>query len=165
MTAPAEPRQDKAPVTVRRATPADIDLLVVLRLAMQRDIAGGANTSDDTAVAAGTQAYLEDALAGGDCVALIAEADGHTVGTGWLVLIRKPPHPGNLRGLEGYFLNMYTPPEWRRKGIARRIVDELVAVARSEGAGTVSLRATDQGRAVYEQAEFTADPRYMRRKL
>ena len=53
---------------------------------------------------------------------------------------------------------MYTAPEWRGRGIARMIVEELMSAARAAGARFVSLRASDQGRPIYEKAGFAENP-------
>ena len=52
---------------------------------------------------------------------------------------------------------------WQR--LASDIVERLLECAREAGAGLVWLRATDQGRPVYEKFGFAENPRYMQLKL
>ena len=80
-------------------------------------------------------------------------------------LAAKPPSSKNLAGVEGYILNMYTALEWRGRGIARMIVEELTSAALAANARFVSLRASDQGRPMYEKAGFAENPRYLQRML
>lgn len=148
-------------VPIRRATIADIETLVGLRVAMQRDL-GELGDDNEPRVIEAVRGYLVDKVPTDELVALLAEADEQIVGTGWLVLFRKPPSSDNVSGIEGYILNMYTTPEQRGRGIARRIVDELLVVAKEAGAPIVWLRATEAGRQVYEKVGFAKDPRYMR---
>ncbi|MDE7429809.1 MAG: GNAT family N-acetyltransferase, partial [Lachnospiraceae bacterium] len=53
-------------------------------------------------------------------------------------------------------MNMYTAPEYRRQGIARRTLDLLVAEAKERGVLPVSLEATEMGRPLYEKYGFSA---------
>ena len=51
-------------------------------------------------------------------------------------------------------MNMYTHPEYRRKGIALHMLDLLVKEARQAGIGFISLEATEMGRPLYEKYGF-----------
>ena len=43
-------------------------------------------------------------------------------------------------------MNMYTKPEYRRKGIAYKTLDILVEESKAKGISAISLEATDMGR-------------------
>jgi predicted acetyltransferase len=49
---------------------------------------------------------------------------------------------------------MYTKPEYRRKGIAIKILDILVKESNNKGITAISLEATDMGRPLYEKYGF-----------
>ena len=51
-------------------------------------------------------------------------------------------------------MNMYTHPDYRRRGIAYQVLDLLVGEARKRGIDAVSLEATDMGRPLYEKYGF-----------
>jgi len=51
-------------------------------------------------------------------------------------------------------MNMYTKPEYRRKGIAIKILDILVKESNNKGITAISLEATDMGRPLYEKYGF-----------
>lgn len=51
-------------------------------------------------------------------------------------------------------MNMYTAPEYRRKGIAYKTLDLLVGDIKSRGISSISLEATDMGRPLYEKYGF-----------
>ena len=51
-------------------------------------------------------------------------------------------------------MNMYTNPEYRRKGIGYKTLDMLVQDARSKGVTAISLEATEMGRPLYEKYGF-----------
>ena len=51
-------------------------------------------------------------------------------------------------------MNMYTKPEYRRKGIAIKMLDILVKESNNKGITAISLEATDMGRPLYEKYGF-----------
>ena len=51
-------------------------------------------------------------------------------------------------------MNMYTDPAYRRKGIATKTLDLLIAEAKSKGVTAISLEATEMGRPLYEKYGF-----------
>lgn len=53
-----------------------------------------------------------------------------------------------------FIMNMYTAPDYRRRGIAYRTLELLVEDAKSRGIKAISLEATDMGRPLYEKYGF-----------
>ena len=51
-------------------------------------------------------------------------------------------------------MNMYTRPEYRRRGIAYHMLDLLVRDAADRGIDAISLEATRMGRSLYEKYGF-----------
>ena len=49
---------------------------------------------------------------------------------------------------------MFTEPEHRRRGLARRLVDTMVEYGRGAGLGSLYLHASLEGRALYESVGF-----------
>lgn len=45
----------------------------------------------------------------------------------------KPATPSFINGRTGMVLNLYTKPEYRRKGIARKLLEQLLAEAQQMG--------------------------------
>ena len=60
----------------------------------------------------------------------------------------------NPTGKKAYIMNMYTKPEYRRKGIAYKTLDLLVAEAKQRGIYAISLEATDMGKPLYDKYGF-----------
>lgn len=75
-----------------------------------------------------------------------------------LALFVRPPYPGNLAGREGYLLNIYTRPAWRRRGMANALLVAMVAYAREQQLGKLWLHASSDGRAIYERFGFAGNP-------
>ncbi len=60
----------------------------------------------------------------------------------------------NPSGKKAYIMNMYTAPEYRRQGIAFRMLDVLIEEARKKGISQIALEATEMGRPLYEKYGF-----------
>ena len=73
-----------------------------------------------------------------------------------------PPHPqpdANGRidivgGRQAIIQNVYTEPEWRRRGAAALLIDTIINWTREQGIESVVLHASNEGRAVYERLGF-----------
>jgi GNAT superfamily N-acetyltransferase len=138
--------------TIRPATKADIPALVSLRRALFESMG-----YQDPALAQVAQAnyrYFATALPQGEFQAWVAEADGEIVASGGLVIHAIPPTAYNLAGQEGYIMNMYTRPEWRRQGIGVAILKAILDYLRAQGIPLVSLHATPDGRQLYARCGF-----------
>jgi GNAT superfamily N-acetyltransferase len=51
-------------------------------------------------------------------------------------------------------LNMFTEPTFRRRGLARMLMQTMIAWCREQGYKTVALHASDEGRPLYESLGF-----------
>ena len=139
----------------RKATAEDIDLLVRTRIEVLRAANGLADSADMSEVEKQSRAYYEKALADGTHTALLVSDHGQFIGAGGISYYRVMPTYHNPTGRKGYIMNMYTRPEYRRKGIAAHTLGLLVQDARDKGIVSVSLEATAAGRPLYEAYGFS----------
>ena len=139
----------------RKATAEDIDLLVRTRIEVLRAANGLADSADMSEVEKQSRAYYEKALADGTHTALLVSDHGQFIGAGGISYYRVMPTYHNPTGRKGYIMNMYTRPEYRRKGIAFHTLDLLIQDAREKGLASVSLEATETGRPLYEKYGFS----------
>ena len=149
---------DTGAFQIRVATRSDLETLLEFRMGMIGDIfaAGeGEPPWDHRAVRQANERWLE-AHMDGDFVAWLAEIDGMPAGTAAILWYPHPPGPRSLSGLEAYILNVYTKPEFRRRGIARALMARVIAEARAVGIGRIWLRASREGRPLYEELGFGA---------
>jgi GNAT superfamily N-acetyltransferase len=157
-----DPPADPGYVTIRRATAADLASLVPLRLAFDHELAGELPADRAVAHEEAVRAYLESHLPDGRFLAWVAETpSGALVGMVGMVVIDRPPHPRSRRPGEGFVFNVYTVPDWRRRGVARRLMQALIDHARALRLRRLLLRTSDAGRGVYDALGF-ADPGYYR---
>ena len=138
----------------RRATIDDLNELVRTRIEVLRAANKLDESVDMSEVERQSRDYYTKALADGSHTAYIVY-DGDTfVGAGGVSYFRVMPTYHNLSGEKAYIMNMYTAPEYRRKGIAIKTLDLLVQDAKERGVKAISLEATDMGRPLYEKYGF-----------
>jgi GNAT superfamily N-acetyltransferase len=139
---------------IRAATLDDLPHIVHHRRAMFRDMGRGTEAElDDVETAA--ERFLHSALADGGYRGWFAVAhDGGIAAGAGITIVPWPGHPGDAINRRGWIQNVYTEPEFRRRGLARRLMETVIAWCRADGFYTVSLHASDDGRALYESMGF-----------
>lgn len=82
--------------------------------------------------------------------------DGDKVLSGaGLWLIDWGPGPDGYAGRMPYLLNVYTEPDYRKQGLARLLVKEVIRYCQENGYRRLRLHASEYGRPLYEQLGFT----------
>lgn len=91
----------------------------------------------------------------GECIVYLVFDDDKLVGCGGVSFFRVMPTCHNPTGKKAYLMNIYTSPEYRRKGIAYKTLDLLIKATREKGINHITLEATAMGRPMYEKYGFT----------
>ncbi len=138
----------------RKATLDDLDLLTETRIIVLRAANRLGEEADLSEVEEQSRRYYREALAEDSHAAYLVFDGDSFVGAGGVSFFRVMPTVCNPTGRKAYIMNMYTAPEYRRRGIAFRTLSLLVAETRSRGIGSVSLEATEAGRPLYEKFGF-----------
>lgn len=138
---------------IRPANAADIPLLIELRLAQMQSM-DRHDAAQLAELAAASEAYFRAHLPDGSFRAWLADVEGQVAACGGLVIRQAPPTYHNLSGREGYILGMYTRPEFRRRGLATAIMHTILDTLRAEGIQRATLRASYEGRPLYEKLGF-----------
>ena len=106
---------------IREASTSDIPEILRQRRRMYEDMHYTDSAALDAMVSL-SAAYLKKAMADGSFRAWLA-ADGDRVVAGGAVIISPwPAHPYDLECRRATILNVYTDPEYRRRGIARQLM-------------------------------------------
>lgn len=137
-------------ITIREATPKDIDVLVAQRHAMYDDFDKYSNAEHrigDTAYRKWALDLMKKKL----FVGFIAFHGEQAVGGGCIWLRENQPRPGFPARRLPYLLSMYTKPEYRGLGIASRVVKRAVRWSNEQGFALMSLHASKMGRPVYRR--------------
>ena len=135
----------------RFATVSDIDALVQSRLEMLRIVN---SLGDEYVFGEDFVQASRDYFLNGDQTTVLA-LDGQTVigcaSMSYMTIMPTFSHP---TGKRAHLMNVYTNSNYRRQGIARRMVTMLIDDAWGKGATEISLDATESGRPLYESLGF-----------
>ena len=142
-------------ITYHQATSNDIQDLINLRLQFSIEFSGEQPDEIIEALRVQLNKYLTKALVDQSCISFIAKADEKAVGIGSLHVREMPANFKNMSGKWGYIMNMYTVPEFRRKGICKQILHLLTNEGTRIGIGAFELHATQVGEMVYKNNGFT----------
>ena len=143
-------------MTVELAHAPDIDALVELRLAFLEADHGPLGADAAAALADALPAYYRAHL-DRDLFCYVTRTGDGIAACAFLLVVEKPPSPAFMTGRTGTVLNVYTRPEYRRRGIARRVMQRLIEDARAMDICTMNLRATDAGYPLYRSVGFVDD--------
>ena len=138
----------------KKATIEDIDLLTKTRIEVLRAANKLSDDVDMSEVEKQSYEYYKRALLDGSHTAYLVFDEQKIVGTGGVSYFQVMPTYHNPSGLKAYIMNMYTNPEYRRRGIAIETLRLLVEDAKEKGISAISLEATDMGRPLYEKFGF-----------
>jgi len=92
-----------------------------------------------------------------DFFAFICEDNAVIVSTVFLVIVKKPANPCFLTGLTGTMLNVYTLPEYRKRGIASTLIKMAIEYAKRKKLSYIDLKATRDGYSLYLKQGFIPD--------
>ena len=139
--------------SIREGTLDDIPTITRHRRRMYEDMN---YTDGDTlsTVVTLTADYLKKAIPDGSFRSWLACDNGQVVAGGAVVVCPWPAHAYDLECRRATILNVYTDPEYRRRGIAGQIMQTMIAWCKQEGFARVTLHASEHGRHLYETLGF-----------
>lgn len=152
-------------ISYRKAKPADIPTLIELRIGYMHETHKELEQPVFDRIAELSKGYFQEHL-NRDCVVYLAEEDGKTAGCVFFLLINKPASPLFITGKTGLLMNVFTLPQFRRRGIAEHLVKMAIEDGRAWDLSYIELRATDCGYPLYKKLNFVEDKSiYMSMKL
>ena len=150
-------------IEIRPATSVDIPEILRQRRRMYEDMHDTDANALDSMVRSSSD-YLTRALDDGSFHAWLAFDESRAVAGGAVIVSPWLAHPYDLGCRRATILNVYTNPAYRRRGIARQLMQAMIAWCKSGGFASVTLHASDDGRHLYESLGFESSNE-MRLKL
>jgi GNAT superfamily N-acetyltransferase len=143
-------------ITIREAAPSESAIILHHRRSMFRDMGEGTVEELDRMVEVASR-WLAGALADGSYHHWLAlDSSGRIAGGGGVLLSPWPASPKDPCTQRAVILNVYTELEFRKRGIARQIMQTILAWVKERGLWAVNLHASDEGRHLYEKLGFEA---------
>ncbi len=141
-------------LTYKRATIDDLETLVKTRIEVLR----AANELDDDInmdiVTQESREYYIQSLQNNMHTAYLVFDNNSFVGAGGVSYFSVMPTYHNPTGKKAYVMNMYVRPDYRRQGIATKMLDLLIKDAKIRGITAITLEATRMGKPLYENYGF-----------
>jgi GNAT superfamily N-acetyltransferase len=141
-------------IRIRRGTSADLPLIVRHRLGMFSEMGIG-DPADYEAYGSEFTKFAVMGLASGGLHSWLAETEsGEVVAGGAVLVVPWPANPRDRKQQRAFLLNVFTEPGFRRRGIARSVVQTMIDWCRDQGFGSIFLHASENGRPLYRAMGF-----------
>jgi len=139
---------------VRPGTLEDIPVITRHRVGMMLEM-GLATPSECAAYDPEFRVFAQREISAGNFNSFLAETEsGQVVSGGAVYIVPWPGNPTDRLQKRVFILNVFTEPEFRRRGIARAVVGAMVDWCRAQGFHAVRLLASDTGRPLYQSIGF-----------
>ena len=130
----------------------DIDQVMEIRLEMLLEVN---NLSEQYQYADDFVSASREYFLNGDQTTVLAIDDGKAIGCASICYINVMPTFSHPTGQRAHLMNVYTSKNYRKQGIAERMVNILIREAWDRGATEISLDTTEAGRPFYRKLGFT----------
>lgn len=141
---------------VEKADINDTDALVKMRLDYLQEDNGFLDEQDVTAIKTDLPDYYKDHL-NNDLFVYVIRDGQQIVSCAFLLVVLKPMSPSFINGRTGTILNVYTCPQYRRRGYAKKIMEALLNDAEKMQLSIIELKATEDGYPLYRSVGFADD--------
>ncbi|MBQ8315847.1 MAG: GNAT family N-acetyltransferase [Lachnospiraceae bacterium] len=138
---------------IDKASEKEIDELVELRLAYLQEDLGSISEQDMQCLRVALPQYFRNHL-NRDLLVYIAKEAEEILTCAFLLIVEKPMSPMFITGKTGTVLNVYTKPEYRKKGYAKQLMNALLEDAKANELSVIELKATEDGYHLYKSVGF-----------
>ncbi|MDF2907687.1 MAG: acetyltransferase [Herbinix sp.] len=143
-------------MNIRTAVTTDIPKLVEMRLAYLTEDHGGMLPEHREKLEQDLPVYFHKNL-NHSVLAYIAEDKEDIVTTVLMVITEKPGNPHFMSGKTGLLLNVYTKPDYRRRGLAGALISMAIEDAKKLDLAHIELSATPAGYPLYKKLGFVEE--------
>jgi len=140
-------------IVFRKLNESDKNLFIKLRMDFFMDYYD-LNETEIKQIEDNLEIYFNEHINKDDFIGMVAEYNGKIASVVYLIITDKPANPNFMDGKTGTIMNVFTYPEYRRKGMAKELIKEIVKEAKERGVGYIDLMATDAGYGLYKHLGF-----------
>lgn len=144
-------------ITYRKLTENELDTFIDIRIHQLRE----EGAAEDIDLKPALYDYYNRHMADGTFVSWLALDGNRIVGTSGMSFVERPPYFSCPSGKIGLLSSMFTAKEYRRQGIARKLLTKVVNEAREYGCGAVQITASDMGVLLYTDFGFKKNGNFM----
>ena len=150
-------------ITYKKLTESELDRIIELRINQLTEeyVSEGKTVPKDVDLESSLRDFYKRNMTAGTYVSWIAMDGDKIVGTSGMSFAEKPPYFTCVTGRLGILSSMYTDPDYRRMGIATKLLDKVVGEARDYGCGTIYITASNMGVKLYESYGFKHNGNFM----
>lgn len=149
-------------IEIKKADKSHLKKLMDIRLEMLRVVN---NMNDEEQFSENLIYCSREYFLNGDQTTVLAWDGDKVVGCASMSYIWIMPTFSHPTGNRGHLMNVYTSKNYRRQGIAARMVQFLIEEAKARGATEISLDATEAGKPLYRSLGWTENSSGMTLKL
>ena len=139
----------------RIATISDCEALTDIRMQMRKELGADFNSE---LIYAETLDFFKRNIKSGVHIAFICEHNRQMIATAGITLFEIMPTTEHPNGKAARLMNMYVVPFFRSKGIAKELLNRIMAYAEEHGIGKVMLNPSQMGKSLYENYGFQLLP-------
>lgn len=140
-------------MVIDKASEKEISGLVELRIAYLKEDLGTISEADLQRLKEVLPQYFRKHL-NRDLFVYVAKGAEEILACAFLLVVEKPMSPAFMTGKTGTVLNVYTKPEYRKKGYAKQLMNALLDDAKAMELSVVELKATEDGYHLYKVVGF-----------
>lgn len=148
-------------IEYKKLTEKELDKFIQMRIDQLRE--EGAKEEIDLKPA--LENYYLKHMKEGTFISWLAIDNGKIIGTSGMSFVEKPPYFACPSGKIGLLSSMFTSKEYRRKGIAKELLNRVIQEAKAYGCGTVQITASDMGVKLYTNYVFEKNGNFMQFRL
>lgn len=140
-------------MTFEKADIQDISALTNLRIAYLQEDLGTIIDNDLYLIKASLPVYYEKHI-NKDLLVYVARDEDDIVSCAFLLIVEKPMSPSFITGKTGTVLNVYTKPECRGQGYAKKLMTMMLEDAAAQDVSVIELKSTEDGYPLYKSVGF-----------
>ena len=154
-------------IKYQKLTESQLDTFINMRITQLTEeyASEGKNPPEGVDLKAALEDFYHRHMADGTFVSWLALDGDKIIGTSGMSFVEKPPYFTCPTGRLGLLSSMYTDPNYRRMGIAKKLLDKVVNEARQYGCGSVWITASNMGVKLYTAYGFVHNGNFMQYKI